>query len=240
MSVLQYNSLCEAIRHEFSDYLDGAVNGRQMQSIAVHLDACQECAEEFAAWKVMQQTLGTLRTARAPEDLALRLRLAISHEQAALRSTWRDRLALAWDNAIRPVALQAAAGLACATALVGTIVLLLGVVPPPNTVLANDEPLGAITAPHYRYSVVSPSPIVIPEGALAGSNTTIVVQAMIDSDGRVYDYNIISAPDGPDAPAIQAQIVDQLLVSVFKPASAFGVPVRGHVLMTFSGISVHA
>jgi hypothetical protein len=36
-----------------------------------------------------------------------------------------------------------------------------------------------------------------------------------------------------------AQVANQLLGSVFQPASAFGVPVRGHVVVTFVGISVH-
>jgi len=39
---------------------------------------------------------------------------------------------------------------------------------------------------------------------------------------------------------VRNQVVDQLLESVFEPASVFGSPVRGRVVMTFSGISVHS
>lgn len=231
--------ICDTIRNSFSDYLDGDVNGHEMQAIAAHLESCKSCKDEFAGWRAMQQTLTTLRTNKAPRDLGLKLRLAISRERAARQSTWRDSLSLTWDNTFRPFILQAAGGLACAVALVTTITFLLGVVPPPNAVLANDEPLGAITAPHYLYSAVEPRPIVIANQA-PDQSSTIVVEAMIGSNGRVYDYTVVSAPDGPEAPAIQAQVVDQLLLSVFRPASVFGVPVKGHVLMTFSGVSIHA
>jgi len=231
--------ICEIIRISFSDYLDGDVNGHEMQAIAAHLESCTACTAEFNDWRAMQQTLATLRTNKAPMDLGLKLRLAISREQVARQTTWQDKLSLIWDNRLRPFALQAAGGLACAIALITTITFLLGVVPPPNAVLANDEPLGAITAPHYLYSAVSPQPIVI-AGQDPDVSSTIVVEAMINSGGRVYDYTVISAPDGPNAPAIQAQVVDQMLLAVFQPASVFGVSVKGHVLMTFSGVSIRA
>ena len=230
---------CETIRTSFSSYLDGAVNGHEMQRIAAHLESCGDCNGEFAAWQTMQQTLSAMRTARAPEDLGLRLRLAISREQAARHSKWRDTLSLAWANTLRPIALQASAGFACALTLVGTIVLLLGVVTPPNAVLANDEPLRAVTAPRYLYSAVSPQPIVIQNSEMPNGGA-IVIEASINSAGRVYDYHVVCAPNGPDASAIQSQIADQLLLAVFRPASAFGIPVKGHVVMTLAGVSVHA
>jgi hypothetical protein len=37
---------------------------------------------------------------------------------------------------------------------------------------------------------------------------------------------------------VQSQIVDQLVMSVFQPASVFGAPVRGRVVLTFSGVQV--
>ena len=239
MSFLPVNDTCETIRNSFSSYLDGAVNGHEMQRIAAHLESCAECNHEFADWQAMQQTLSSLRTAKAPEDLGLRLRLAISREQAARKSSWRDTLSLAWENTLRPIALQASAGLACALTLVGTIAFLLGVVTPPNAVLANDEPLGAITAPRYLYSAVEPQPIAIHNTKLPNGGA-VVVDAMVNNTGRVYDYRIICAPTGPDAPTVQSQIADQLLLAVFKPASVFGAPVKGHIYITFAGVAVHA
>ena len=235
MNLLQPRLTCANIRKSFSSYLDGAVSGREMQSIASHLESCPACNAEFSQWRAVQETLTSLR-AKAPDDLSLRLRLAISREQAARHSSWRDSLSLAWANTLRPLALQASAGFGCAIALIGTIALLLGVVPPPSAVLANDEPLAVITAPHYLYSVVHARPILLDARP---TTATMVVDAQINTEGRVFDYTVISAPEGPDAQAIREQLADQLLLSVFKPASVFGVPVKGRLILTFAGVPVH-
>jgi hypothetical protein len=105
------------------------------------------------------------------------------------------------------------------------------VVAAPQPVLANDEPLGALTAPHYLYSTVTPSDIVTSHGS------PIVVEASVDALGRVYDFTIVS---GPEDDSVRTRVADQLLGSVFQPASAFGVPIRGRVVITFAGISVRA
>jgi hypothetical protein len=220
---------CQKFQSSFSAYLDGAVSGREMQQIALHLENCNGCAREFAAMRAMQQTLAALGPAKAPEDLGLRLRLAISHEQARRKSNWLDNLSVKWDNVLRPWLVQVSAGFAGAVVLIGGIGLLLGMVAVPEPVMANDEPLGAMTAPHYLYSTVSPGAIV------SNRDSVIVVEAYVNSQGRVYDYNIVS---GPDDPAVRSQVVDQLLMSVYEPASVFGAPVRGRVVLTFSGISV--
>jgi hypothetical protein len=222
--------ICMKCQSSFSAYLDGAVSGQNMQQIAGHLEACADCAREFAALRAMQQSLVALGPAKAPADLGLRLRLAISHEQARKRSSWLDTVSLKWDNAVRPLLVQVSAGFAGAVILIGGIGLLLGMVAVPEPVMANDEPLGAMTAPHYRYSTVSPSAIV------TDHDSVIVVEAYVNEQGRVYDYNIVS---GPDDPAVHSQVVDQLLMSVYEPASVFGAPVRSRVILTFSGISVH-
>jgi hypothetical protein len=96
--------------------------------------------------------------------------------------------------------------------------------------MANDEPLGAITVPHFLYSTSAAGELVQAQG------TQIVAEALIDSSGRVYDFTIVS---GPKDEAVRTRVADQLLGSVFQPASAFGVPVRGRVILTFAGISVH-
>jgi hypothetical protein len=222
---------CLKIRSYFSAYLDGAVSGSRMQEIARHLDRCEDCTQEFSGLRAMQQTLATLGPAKAPADLALKLRLAISHEHAQRKSSWLDAVSLKWDNAVRPMLVQVSAGFAGAVVLVGGIALLLGMVAAPEPVMANDEPLGAITVPHYLYSAVDPRAIV------TSHDTMIVVEAYVNSQGRVYDYNIVS---GPVEAAVRSQVVDHLLNSVFEPASVFGAPVRGRVVLTFSGISVHS
>jgi hypothetical protein len=232
---------CEEIQARFSSYLDGAISGQEMLEISQHIDGlddasggsriagCEACAEELAAWRLTQDAVSTLGPAKAPADLALKLRIAISHEHARREARFADRLSLAWDNMVRPFVVQFSAGLAGTVVLGGGILLLLGMVAAPQAVLANDEPLGALTAPHYLYSIVSPGNIVTEHDA------SIVVEASVDTAGRVYDFTVVG---GPDDAGVRTQVANQLLGCVFQPASAFGVPIRGRVVMTFSGISV--
>ena len=231
---------CKEIQECFSGYLDGAISGHEMLEISRHIEGfedsangkwtagCQACARELAAWRLTQDAVSALPSAKAPADLALKLRVAISHERARRDSRMLDRLSLAWDNAVRPLLVQISAGLA-GTVVLASIALLLGVVAAPQPVLANDEPLGAITVPHYLYSTVAPGDIV------TAHNAAIVVEASVDRAGRVYDFTVVS---GPQDRAVRTQIEDQLLARVYQPASAFGVPIRGRVVVTFAGISV--
>ncbi|MBB5326496.1 putative anti-sigma-YlaC factor YlaD [Edaphobacter lichenicola] len=200
-----------------------------MQRIARHLEDCADCRQDFASLRATQRMLSTVGQAKAPADLGLRLRLAISHEHSRRKSSWIDTISLKWDNAVRPLLVQVSAGFAGTVALVGGIAVLLGLFAAPEPVMANDEPLGAMTSPHYLYSSVNPHAI------LTDHDGVIVVEASVNSAGKVYDYRIVS---GPESPAVQSQVVDQLLTSVFQPASVFGAPVRGRVVLTFSGISV--
>lgn len=223
--------LCSSIKASFSGYLDGAVSGRKMQQIAAHLDSCSRCAGEFASARALQNTLAELGSLKPPADLGLKLRLAISHERDRTPAVQLSRFGVRWNNLIQPLLFQASAGFAGAVALVGGIMLLLGMVAAPEPVMANDEPLGAVTAPHFLYSATEPRPIV------TARDETIVVEASINSRGQVYDFNVVS---GPSDPGVLTQVTDQLLSGVFQPASVFGGPVRGRVVLTFSGISVHA
>lgn len=220
---------CDSIRSSFSAYLDSAIPGRQMQEIARHLETCVDCKSEFDGLRSMQQSLSLLGPAKAPADLGMKLRLAISHERAAMKSSWKDSFSLKWENTVRPLLVQASAGFAGSVVLLGGIMLLLGMVAAPEPVMANDEPLGAITVPHYLYSAV------IPHAITTSHDAPIVVEAYVNEQGRVYDYNIVS---GPVDTEVKNQVVDQLVMSVFQPASVFGSPVRGRVVLTFAGVSV--
>ena len=223
--------VCDTMRASFSEYLDGAVSGREMHAIAAHLRTCLSCDQEFSKLREMQASLASLRSLKPPADLGLKLRVAISQQKARESRTWADRFSVQWDNALRPLLIQVSAGFAGTIVLVGTIAMLVGMVAAPEAVMAHDVPLSAITAPHFLYSAAAERPIV------ADHDTTIVVDASINARGQVYDYKFLS---GPESPEVQKQVAEQLMLSVFTPASVFGSPVRGHLILTFDGISVRA
>lgn len=224
-------SACTHIQHQFSRYLDGDVPGTRMLEIARHLDGCAECAREFAAWQQSQSLVSTLGPAKVPEDLGLRLRVAISQES---RRSTRERLGrfhIRWENTFQPFLLRAAAGFASAVFLVGTAAMLVGRFASPEPVEASNQPVYTSTAPHLLYSSFQPN------DAIGDHNNPVVLQVFVDGHGRVYDYKVLS---GQVDTKTRESIDSLLLFSVFTPAHSFDFdqPVRGTTLMSFSGISV--
>jgi anti-sigma factor RsiW len=223
-------SKCSSVRSQFSDYLDGALTGVAMQSVAAHLESCRKCSAEFNRTRNTQQMLADLGPAKAPADLALRLRVAISQEKTNSPKRNLARWQVRWQNTIAPFLLQASAGFASAILLVGTVGLLVGAVAAPESASAGDEPLGNASGPHFLYSNLAAT-----TSAVGDRDNPVVVEAYVNGSGRVYDYEIIS---GPNDARTRSQVENQLLFSVFEPARFFGQPVRGLVVLSFSGVSV--
>jgi predicted anti-sigma-YlaC factor YlaD len=222
-------SACSHIQHQFSHYLDSDIPGTRMLEITKHLEKCAECAGEFAVWQKTQTLVSALGPSKVPEDLALRLRVAISQES---RNSTRERLGrfhIRWENTFQPFLLRAAAGFASAIFLVGTVALLIGRFASPEPVEARDQPLEISTAPRLLYSSFQPA------DAIGDHNNPVVLQVFVDRSGRVYDYKVLS---GQVDTKTRESIDDLLLFSVFAPARSFDQAVRGTALMSFSGISV--
>ncbi len=223
---------CKAMQAEFSEYLDGRLTGREMQRIAAHLDRCQGCAGEWMELRQAQASLADLGPVPEPEDLLLRIRVAVSQERARRRKSVLQAWGLAWQNTIGPFVLQATAGFASAVLLLGTVTVLVGMFTQPEMAQAKgDVPLGMATAPHLLYlsSGAGSSDQI---GAVSGP---VVVEAYVNGQGEVYDYRIVS---GPTDAATRSEVENLLLYSVFEPARFFGQPVRGLAVLSFSGVSV--
>jgi len=222
---------CSSIQAKFSDYLDGRVTGHEMQQIIAHLESCLVCAGEWSALKQAQMSLARLGPVPEPEDLLLRIRVALSQERARSRRSVLQSLRLVWNNTIGPFLLQAAAGFASAVLLLGTVTLLVGMVTRPELAQAHDEPLGMATGPRFMYL----SGAANNSNDIAKVSSTVVVEAYINDMGEVYDYRIMS---GPVDEATRAEVENLLLWSHFEPARFFGQPVRGLAVLSFSGVSV--
>ena len=48
---------CSAVQARFTEYLDGRLNGREMQLIAAHLGDCPGCAQEWTSLRHAQASL---------------------------------------------------------------------------------------------------------------------------------------------------------------------------------------
>lgn len=222
---------CEAVQAGFTEYLDGRLNGYDMQRIAGHLEGCRECRREWEWLRQTQSSLSELGPIPEPEDLLLRIRVAVSQERARSRQSRFHGLNMAWKNTVGPFLLQASAGFASSVLLLGTVILLVTMFAQPEAAQASkDEPLGNPTAPRLvRWPTAEGNNQI---GDLSGP---VVVEAYVNDEGHVYDYRIVS---GPTDETTKSQIENLLLNSVFEPARFFGQPVRGLEVLSFSGVSV--
>ena len=221
---------CAQFRQQFSAYLDGAVSGAAMHEIAAHLEDCPGCTTEFAQWRSAQALVSSLGPAKAPANLALRLRVALSQQATNTAAEKLARGRLLWDNTFRPLVWQVTAGFASTVALLGAVALLIGMFASPEPLLARDEPLGMATNPRFLYASIAPA------GGVGDRDNPVVVEAYVNGAGQVYDYTIVS---GNSDGKTRSQVASMLLYSVFAPAQIFGQPVRGTVVLSFSGVSVH-
>ena len=182
--------------------------------------------------ELTDSALRTLSPMQTPADLALSIRLALSHERVRRERRFAGRLLHQWEafreNSLRPFALHAAVGAVAILAVAGGA-LMLGAVAPQQAVRANDIPLAGFSPPRYLYSVAGEQPV------WGTGDEPLIVQAMVDRTGRVYDYHLLSGYlDGTAAAALR----QRMLTGVFQPAEVFGEPVRGRVVLTFADVAV--
>ena len=221
---------CSEYQSRFSEYLDGRLTGLEMQSVVAHIEACAPCSAEWMLLRHTHAALAHLGPVPEPEDLLLRVRVAVSQERARRTKRPFEAWRLAWRNTLGPFLLQAAAGFASAVLLIGTVAVMVGIVANPQLAQAGDEPLGAATAPRLIYSITGTG-----DNDVAALPAPVVVEAYVNDSGRVYDFAIVS---GPDDATTRSEIENLLLQSVFAPAKFWGQPVRGVAVLSFSGVSV--
>lgn len=223
--------VCDAVQGKFTDYLDGRLSGAEMQEIAQHLGGCYQCSREWNSLRGAQAALADLGQVPEPDDLLLRIRVAVSQERARARKSILQTWGLVWKNTVGPFVLQASAGFASAVLLLGTVTLLVTMFTQPQPVQAsNDEPLGVATAPRLMYLSSG-----VGQDDIGAATNPVVVEVYINNQGQVYDYRIVS---GPNDAATRSQVENLLLLSRFEPARYFGRPVRGLAVLSFAGISV--
>ena len=219
---------CGEAKKLFSPYLDGQVSGREMRALSGHMEDCSRCAREYSAVRRTQLLLANLGSKKAPADLALKLRVAISREVAQQRRSRFEGVLVRLENALNAFMVPATAGLVSAVLIFG---LLLGFIALPSQLQASsgDVPLMLYTAPQLEQSVF---------GTSLGSigDDSVVIEAYVDANGRVQDYRILSQSD--DASAVLPQVKNLLIFTTFRPALSMGRPTAGRAVISFSKISV--
>jgi hypothetical protein len=217
---------CVEAKSMFSPYLDGAVTGTEMLALTRHLDTCARCQQEYVSLRRTQQLLLNVGRRKAPADLSLKLRLAISREVAQSRRPYFQDLRIRMENAIRGFMVPATAGLAAAVVIFG---VLMGFFALPLQAGNPDVPLMLSTAPQLQQSAFGTAMDSI-------SDDSLVIEAYVDSNGRVQDYRVLSSPQ--DAKGLPSQVKNMLIFSTFRPATSMGRPTVGRAVLSFSMVRV--
>ena len=219
---------CGEAKKLFSPYLDGQVSGREMRALNGHMEECSDCTREYAAIQRTQRLLANLGPKRAPADLALKLRVAISREVAEKRRFRYEGVLVRLENTLNAFMVPATAGLVSAVLIFG---LMLGFIALPGQLQASsgDVPLMLYTAPQLEQSVFGTSLGSIGEDS-------VLIEAYVDANGRVQDYRILSQSN--DAKAMLPQVKNLLIFTIFRPALSMGRPIAGRAVISFSKISV--
>jgi len=186
MQCTQLEMRCREARALFSPYLDGAVTGTQMHGLQGHLASCAPCHRKYQSLRQTQQLLLSVGRPKAPSDLGLKLRLAISREAAQAKRPPLQGLAVRLENALRAFMVPATAGFLTALLLFG-IAMAYFIVPAPVEAKNDDVPLVMVnTAPVLQQSVFN---------SLTIDADSLVIEADVDANGRVQDYRILSDSD---------------------------------------------
>ncbi|HVN02866.1 MAG TPA: hypothetical protein VMT86_00535 [Bryobacteraceae bacterium] len=175
----------------------------------------------------MRQGLLQLPAVAVPNRLQTQLQILVSRERARWDSmrtlplalhTWADNIKLAVDNLMRPLALPLTGGLLSALLLFSVLVPTLGFHP----VGGKDVPIRLYTAA----TLVEATPFDL-------SNDEAVVELYVDAKGQAMDYSI---ERGKVSPEMQADLNRLIFFSRCTPATWFGRPTSGTVLVSFRRI----
>jgi hypothetical protein len=218
---------CAEAKPMFSPYLDGAVSGTEMRALGLHLQQCSQCHREYALLRQSQDLLAKVGRRKAPSDLSLKLRVAISREAAAAKRPPFEGVVVRLQNMLNAFMVPATAGMVAAIGIFGFVMgLTLPELQARNT---NDVPLMLYTGPELQESFFTTSLSSV-------NDDSLVIEAYVDATGRIQDYRILS--DSDNSQKLLPEVKRMLIFTTFRPAMSMGRPTPGHAVLSFSKISV--
>lgn len=217
---------CIDARSMMSLCLDNAVARNQRMAVEHHLRECGDCSLHYSSLQRTQQLVGGLGRKPAPPDLALRLRVALSQEIAASKRPWWTKWSIRLEDALNVFMVPATAGVVTAVVVFG---LLIGLMVPAAVEASNDVPTVLYTPPE-----LASAPFGLSMDSVNADS--LVVEAYVDSKGRLQGYHVVSAPDGvTDLPP---DLKNMLIFTTFRPAKAFGQPTSSRAILSFAKVQV--
>jgi hypothetical protein len=220
---------CASVRSTLWDFAAGTLDESDRLMVATHLGECRECHLHRTEVRSLRTGLKSLPEKTVSPLLRTRLRVIASRERsrqalrrdlAARMADLRARARLVFDNLLRPIAVPAAGGMLASFLCFGVIVDTLQYHPE----WQNDIPVGLYT----QVAIDDVSPFSV-------NGKDVMVQLTIDKDGSVSGFEV---PQGTATEDEMREIGNLVLYSSFTPATAFGQPVTGKILVNILHINI--
>ena len=217
---------CDKVRKTLSGFLDRRLARGSFDNVSDHLAHCRECSTYARDLAELHAALRSLPAAVPPAWLITQLQVLASRERVrqisrgtltALVHFWAAEFRLFFDNLMRPLAIPFAGGLISALFLFAMLAPALQF--PHRS--AHDVLLsGLFGQTQATFEELPP---------FGFSEDDVVVQVTLDRDGAVIDYSI---PNNLNS-KLRNDIANMILFTRFEPATEFGMPVGGKILVSF-------
>jgi hypothetical protein len=215
---------CDNMQERISSFVDGRLPDAERENVLAHIASCRDCSAYLESVESVRRAVAELKRTPLPAALAARLRVLASHEQArriarvswaARIAAWSDRLSLAFDNLMRPMAFPFAGGVASALILFGLVIPTMTFEHAFAGQVLFTHPDGEIVvlAPNGRYTPLeSENPPWIERADISMPEAANVVELTIDPKGRIFDWTLVRGELTPDLASI-------IMLSEFSPAT---------------------
>jgi len=223
---------CGSAVGHVSAFLDEALPVAEQRQMDAHLDSCGECSQKLQQMRQVKSSLRRMPVRVPPAALKTQLRIVASREVVRQRTTaslpamwsnWRTTFRLWFENLMRPLAIPTAGGFVSAVVLF--CLLPLGMVSPTLALsVANITDVPTVLYTDATVKGFRPS---------AFSDEDLVVELVIDDQGRIISYTIPDCPHMLESPALRRNIQNSLLFTQFTPATTFGQPMSGKLRLSF-------
>jgi len=216
---------CDKARKTLSELLDRKLARAPFETISQHLAHCRDCSSYAQDLGELHSALRSLPVAVPPAHLLTQLQVLASRERmrqlsrgtmTALFHFWTAEIRLLFDNLMRPIAIPLAGGIVSAVFLFGMLQPTLQFQHPTD----HDVPSGLFSQSNATFDALPP---------FGFTEDDVVVQLTVDDQGRVVDYTI---PNNVNS-RLRNDIANVILFTHFRPATEFGMPIAGKVLVSF-------
>lgn len=218
---------CSWVQQRLDSYTDGELSRLESLTTRLHLQVCRTCMRDSEQLNAAHSPLRSLAAAEPPANLSTQLRVAMSIEFAR-GNPWQrrvDRWKRTLRDGLRPMAVRSLGGALSAILLFSAIM--------PELLVLHAQAMDDVPLAYMAKGLIS-DPELMRTTPLNPFSEDTTVLVFIDKSGNIYGFELFE--DQQDNVKLRAEIAQSLLLAEFEPATFFGQPVLGQVLLTFTTV----